>query len=115
RSAQMVVGARGDHARNRRAVPVVVGWISVAVDEVVAWHQRTAKIRLLRVDAGIDDRDDDAARAAGDVPGLREADDAEAVLLRPVVVVRARVEGLRDQLPRRIRDGRGAAQRSERL
>ena len=92
---------------------LVVTRIGVRVHEVVAGHQRSAEIRLVRIDAGVDDRDDDPACSAGDVPGLGEPRDAETDLQRPVAVVRLRVERVGDRLASRRLDSCGAAKRGQ--
>jgi len=104
-SADVVVGASGDDAGHRGSVAVVIRRIRVVPDEVPAGHECAAQVRMVRVDAGVDDCDDDLARALRDVPGLGKAGDAQAVLLRPVGVVGARVEGLCDRLLRGALDG----------
>src|SRR5438445_4879354 len=94
----IVVGAGSNDSCDRGAVALVVPWIGVRVHEVATRHERAAEVRLVRIDAGIDDRDDDPARSAGDVPRLRETRDAETDLLRPVAVVRTRVQRVYDRL-----------------
>ena len=77
---------------------MVVRRIGVVADEVPARHERTVEIGVVRVDACVDDSDDDLARALRHVPRLGKAGDAQAVLLRPVGVVGARVKGFGDRL-----------------
>ena len=114
-SAHVVVRARGDDAGHRGSVSVVVRGIAVVADEVPAGHERAAQIRMVCVDARVDDGDDDLARALCHVPSLGKACDTQPILLRPVRVVGARVEGFRDRLLRRAGHGRGRLQRGQHL
>ena len=114
-SADVVVRARRDDAGHRGPVSVVVGRIGVVTDEVPARHERAAQIRMVCVHAGVDDGDDDLARALRDVPGLGEACDTQAVLLWPVRVVWARIECLCDRFLRRARHRCRRLQRCQHL
>ena len=94
--ADAVVASRADRPRHVRAVVVVVHRVAVVADEVVAVHivdvsvlvvvdaiagnltrvhpHVRLEVRMVVIDAGVDDGDDRLAAAGGDVPGGRRLD-----------------------------------------
>ena len=97
-TAEVVVGSCRDDPSHGRTVAVVVHRIRVRVDEVVAGNESAPQVGVLPVDARVEDRDDDPARALRDIPGGRESGDAQSALLGPGTVVRRDV-GLVLQCP----------------
>ncbi len=71
-AADAVVRTCGGDARDRRAVTAAgrIGRVRVPVHEVVPGQDRAGEVGMRRVDAGVDDRDDDVRRAGRDFPGL---------------------------------------------
>ncbi len=91
-----IIGDGGDHARHFRAVPVAPKLRVIRVHEIDGGGNAAAQIRMLYIDARIDDRDLDALASR---PGMRVRDIhlLKAALqtdIRVVVVLGARGKGL---------------------
>ena len=116
RDPDRVVAVRADDPGDVRAVRVVVVRLRDAArarrgEEAHTGEQRAEKVGVLRVDAGVDRRDDDARRAPHDVPRPVDAGGADAPLSETDVRVGRveRVVGREVQTHRRVRLDRGDA------
>ena len=87
RDSDFVVAGGADHTRDGSTVAVVVGDISVAVDEVVSVEQATLEVRLRRVDSRVEDSDDNRRQACCQVPRLRRMRRHRRPFLIPELVV----------------------------
>jgi len=85
--AGAVVADRGRDAGDVRAVAVVILRRDRARDEGGPGNQFRAQVRMVQVDARIQDGDGDGDRAGCDLPGLRRLDGHRAILLIPAGVV----------------------------
>jgi len=67
--ARAVAGLRCGGLGDRRPVAVLVVGVVVAGDEVAPGQERGVEVRMVRIDAGVEDRDGRAGRVGLEVPG----------------------------------------------
>lgn len=71
RDPKCVMGLSSRDSSHMGAMPIGVRWIIGLIDGIIWRHDLVFEVRVIHVDAGVDDRDDNRTVSLGDILRLR--------------------------------------------
>ena len=74
RDSNAVVTTRDDRAGHRGSMSKIICRIAVIIHEIISRQDASREVGVTRIDAGVENRDDDVGGTHSNVPGLERLD-----------------------------------------